>query len=798
MADGHDPETAPGAGAPGAELPGAAGPFVGRSVRRTEDRRFLTGTGHYLDDDRLPGEARAVVLRSPHAHAVIRSIDVREAKAMPGVVAVLTGEDVLADGLAPLPCWIRIPLKKGTSQAFPDRPALAVGRVRFVGDPIAMIVAETLEAARDAAERIAVDYDPLPAVVDLAAAVAPGAPLVHDDAAGNVDFVFEAGDRAATDDAFARAATVVSLDLVNNRVAPTPLEPRGAIGSWSEAEGYTLRVSSQGSHWIKDTLTGYVFKDVPPDKVRVITPDVGGGFGTKLFLTPEYLLVLWAARRTGRPVRWIADRSEGFLADTHGRDNLTHAELALDSDGCFLGLRMENLANMGAYLSEFGPTIPTADRMQEGAYAIPSVHILVKGVFTHTGPVDAYRGAGRPEALYMIERLVDRAGRITGLGPAEIRRRNFIPAAAMPYENRLGHRFDSGDFQRLLAEALRDADAEGFAARRAAAEDRGRLRGLGIASYVNVCAGEPPIQAMVQLDEGDVVTVTVGTHSNGQGHETAYAQIVADRLGVAFDRVRVRQGDTAWLPAGSVTAGSRSIPVGGVATVIAADEAVEDGRAVAAVLLEADGADIAYGGGTYRVAGTDRTVSLFTVAEAARRGHDGLPMRTPAPLRGEGAFDPPAGTYTNGCHAAEVEVDPETGAVRICRYTAVDDFGRLVNPALVAGQVAGGVAQGIGQALMESVRYDAASGQLLSATLLDYALPRAGDLPAFGLRTIEIPCLTNPLGLKGVGESGAVAAPPAIVNAVLDALAPLGVEGLDMPLTPDTVWAAIAAARPPY
>ena len=683
MADRHEPLQAPGGIPPG--MPSSRTPLVGQSVPRSEDRRFITGAGRYLDDLRFPGEAHAFILRSPHAHARIVSIDTAAAAAMPGVVAVLTGADVVADRLPPIPCYVRIPLREGTSQAFPERPALAVGKVSFVGDPVAMVIAETPGIARDAASRIAVDYAPLPSVTDLAAAVAPGAPLVHDAAPGNVDFVFEAGDAAAADAAFAGAARVVSLELVNNRVAPTPLEPRGAIGHWSDEEGYRLHVSCQGPHWIKDTLTAHVFRDTPAERVRVIAPDVGGGFGTKLFLTPEYVLVLWAARKTGRSVRWIASRSEGFLADTHGRDNLTRAALALDGEGRFLGLRMENLANMGAYLSEFGPTIPTGDRMQEGAYVFPAVHIVVKGVFTNTGPVDAYRGAGRPEATYMIERLVDRAGRETGLGPVEIRRRNFVPAAALPYAYRLGHRLDSGDFGRVLGEALAAAGVPDFPRRRADSEDRGLLRGLGVSCYVNVCAGEPAIQAMVRFDPGDIVTVIVGTHATGQGHETAYAQMVADRLGVAFDRVAVRQGDTAWLPAGSVTAGSRSIPVGGVASVAAADKAVEAGREIAAALLEVAAADIAYGDACYRVVGTDRTISLFEVAAAARAGHAALPARAPAALRGDATFDPPAGTYTNGCHIAEVEIDPETGYVTVLRHTAVDDFGRLVNPALVAG-----------------------------------------------------------------------------------------------------------------
>jgi carbon-monoxide dehydrogenase large subunit len=761
-------------------------PSIGQSVHRKEDRRFITGEGAYLDDLAFPGACRAFIVRSPHAHANIRRIEAAAARAAPGVVAVLTGEDVRADGVPPLPCCVRIALKPGTKQQFPDRFILARERARYVGDPVAVIVAETIEQAKDAADLVTVDYDVLPFVSDPARAADPGAPRLHDAVPHNLNFTWEAGDAAATDAAFAGADRIVSIDLINNRVAPTSLETRGAIGAWDDEAGYTLYLSSQGSHWIKDTLCRYVLTDVSEEKVRVVTPDVGGGFGAKLFLTPEYVIVLWAARRLGRTVRWIAERKEGFLSDTHGRDNVTRAEMAVAADGRFLGLRVRTIANMGAYLSEYAPTIPTGDRMHEGAYVVPAVHVEVKGVFTNTGPVESYRGAGRPEATYMIERLVDRAGRETGLGAIEIRRRNFVSAAAIPYASRLGHLYDSGDIPRLLEEALADADWTGLAGRRAEAASRGRLRGLGVSSYIGVCAGEPVVQAQLRFEPGDVVAVVLGTQSSGQGHKTAYSQIVADQLGISMDSVDIRQGDTAWMKAGSVTAGSRSITLGGIAATRAAEAAVAAGKSKAAQLLEADERAIAFQDGRYAVLGANRSVGVFDVANALRG--DGVA------LGGEGEFTPTVGTFTNGCHVCEIEIDPETGSTEIVRYVAVDDFGRIVNPMLVAGQVHGGIAQGIGQALLEGVFYDA-TGALATPSLNDYALPIAASVPTMSTRCIEIPCLTNPLGTKGAGEAGAIAAPPAVINAIVDALWPFGVRNVDMPATPARVWRAIEAGK---
>ncbi len=756
---------------------------IGQPVRRKEDRRFITGSGRYLDDIAFPGEVFAYVLRSPHGHAAIRSIDVAAAKSAPGVLAVLTGADAEADGVRPVPCLAPVAVKPGTPpQNFPRRTVLATDRVRHVGDAVALVIAATRDEAKDAAERIAVEYAALPAVVDIRAAVAPGALQIWPEAPGNVNFVWADGDRQKTEAAFAKATRVIGVELVNNRIVPNSMEPRGAIGVHDPAEGgYTLYASSQGAHLLKEILTGAILPDTDPAKIRIITPDVGGGFGMKIFVYPEYVMVLWAARRLGRPVHWIAERSEGFVSDTQGRDHVTKAELALDRDGKFLGIRVATLANLGAYLSNFGPIIPTeaGKGMQTGVYAISAAYVEVTGVFTNTVPVDAYRGAGRPEAAYMLERLVDRAGRETGLGAAEIRRRNFIPAAAMPYKTALGLTYDSGDFAGNLDAALRAAQWEGFAARKAEAARRNRLRGIGLSYYIEVCGGAPGVPALLRFESDDTVTLFVGTQSNGQGHETAYAQIVAERLGIPFERITLRQGDTAAMKSGSFTGGSRSVPVGGVAARMAADVAIDKGKPLAADLLEAAAADIEFRAGTYVVAGTDRMVDIFAVARAAG----------PEKLEGEAAFAPEVATFPNGCHVCELEIDPETGAVAIVNYTVVDDFGEVINPLLLGGQVHGGIAQGIGQALLERVVYDR-DGQLLTGSFTDYAMPRAREMPAFDFRWNVIPCRTNPLGIKGCGEAGAIGAPPAVINAVIDALAERGVD-IDMPATPERLWRAL-------
>ena len=757
---------------------------IGQTVLRKEDHRLLTGGGRYIDDIRLPGEAVAYILRSPHAHAAITGVETGAARAVKGVIAVLTGADAEQDKLSRVPCVAHVT----PDMVDPVRPVLATDRVRHVGDPVAAVIAESLAAARDAAELIEVGYEVLPAVTDVAAATAAGAPQIWPQAHGNRSFVWRDGDRAKTDAVFARASHTAKVEIVNNRLVPNSMEPRGAIAQYDKADGsFTLHVTSQGPHLLKDALVSAVFPGHPPEKFRVVSPDIGGGFGMKAFLYPEYILALWAARRLGRPIRWIEDRGEAFLADIHGRDNLTRAEIAMDGNGKFLAIRVHTLANMGAYLSMFGPYIPTlaGQGMHVGVYDFAAASVEVEGIFTNTTPIDAYRGAGRPEAAYMVERLVNEAARVMRLPPAEIRLRNFIAPAKLPFKNALGHTYDSGNFPTLLKRALEKAGAEGAAKRKQEALARGKLRGFGISYYVECCGGAPGVPAMTRFEPDGTVSVLVGTLSNGQGHETAYSQIAAERLGVPFESIRVIQGDTALLKTGSFTGGSRSVPVGGVAARMACDEAIAKGKASAAELLEAAEADIGFVEGRYVITGTDRSVGILDVARRVE-------ARTGAALSGAADFLPAAPTYPNGCHVCELEVDRETGAVAITGYTVVDDFGEVVNPLLLAGQVHGGIAQGIGQALLEEVRFDD-SGQILSASFMDYAMPRADNLPSYDFSWEVVPCKTNPLGIKGCGEAGTIGAPPAVINALLDAMAPLGVTDLQMPATPRRIWEAMHA-----
>ncbi|MBI1209698.1 MAG: molybdopterin-dependent oxidoreductase [Azospirillum sp.] len=763
---------------------------IGQAVPRTEDARLLTGRGRYTDDIRLDRQTYACFLRSPHAHAELRAIETARATAAPGVLAVFTGEDLETDYIGNLRCLVDLKQSDGTPLKTPPRPALALRRVRHVGEPVAMVVAETAEAARDAAELIEVDYDPLPAVVETRAALDPAAPGIWPEAPGNLCFEWQRGDRAATDAAFARAARVIALDLVNNRLVPNSMEGRAALGDIDKTGRMTLYVSSQGVHGLQKQLAEDIFHD-KPERIRVVTTDVGGGFGMKLFLYPEYVMVLYAARWLQRPVKWAAERIESFLSDDHGRDNLSHVELALDRDGHFLALRVDTVANLGAYLSNFAPYIPThaGTAMLAGVYTTPAIDVRVRGVFTNTAPVDAYRGAGRPESAYIVERTVDFAARRLGLDPAELRRRNFIPPSAMPFETALGSTYDSGDFARTLDTALAAGDAAGFPDRRAAAKLRGRLRGLGLASYIESCAGGGPELATLEVGGDGKVTVLIGTQSNGQGHETAYKQIVASRLGVAPDDITVVQGDTDRIRWGSGTGGSRSVPVGGASLAESVRKVIERATPKAAELLEAAAVDVEFRDGSFAIAGTDRTVSLRAVAAAAAPKGGG-----PA-FSEESRWRPPANTYPNGTHLCEVEIDPETGGVKVVRYTVVDDFGVVINPALVAGQVHGGVVQGIGQALLESCVYDAESGQLVTASFTDYAMPRADHVPPIDFHLECVPCQTNALGMKGAGEAGAIGAPPAVINAVVDALAEFGVEHIDMPVTPEKLWRTIRDAR---
>ncbi|MDN3517850.1 xanthine dehydrogenase family protein molybdopterin-binding subunit [Aquisalimonas lutea] len=753
---------------------------VGQPVSRVEDARLVTGHGRYIDDITLPGQLHAAVLRSPHAHAAIRAVDTSAAARMPGVAAVITAEDLQHAGIGDLPCLARVRNRDGSPRADAPRPALAREYVRFVGDPVAMVVAESAAVATDALERIDVDYAVLDAVTDTAGALEPDAPQIREAVPGNLCFDWEKGDAEAVEAAFRRAERVVSLDLVNNRVVASPMETRGAIGAVDDRGRLVLHVSSQGAHLLRNLFAKHVF-GIPAEELHVVTPDVGGGFGMKIFAYPEYVLVLYAARRLGRPVKWIGQRAEAFLGDVHGRDHVSHADMALDAEGRFLGLRVRTVANLGAYLSNFGPFIATdaGAAMLAGCYTTPAIHVSVRGAFTNTSPTDAYRGAGRPEAAYLLERLVDKCGRETGLGPVAIRRRNFIRAEQMPYTTALGSTYDTGDFARNMDDALALADWDGVEARRQAARGRGRRRGIGMATYIEASAGGSPEAARVQVDGAGGVTVFVGTQSNGQGHETAFTQLVCERFGVAPEQVRVVQGDTDRVASGGGTMGSRSIPVGGAAVQGAADRVIEAATERAAEMLEVAAADVAFRDGRFRVAGTDLERSFTEVARFA------------APADGSAAFDenaewgPERATYPNGTHICELEVDAATGGVELLAYTVVDDFGTTLNPRLLEGQVHGGIAQGVGQALMEHCVYDDDSGQLVTGSFMDYTMPRAADLPPIAFRLNCVPSTTNALGMKGAGEAGAIGAPPAVINALVDAL---GVDHVDMPATPLALW----------
>jgi carbon-monoxide dehydrogenase large subunit len=769
---------------------------IGQPVRRVEDRRFITGHGNYVDDIQRPRQTHSFMLRSPHAHARIAAIDAAPALSAPGVIAVFTGEDLTRDGIGPIPCLSAVTNRDGSPSMLPPHPAIARGRVRHVGDTVAMVVAESAAAARDAAELIAVDYEPLPASVDTARALDPGQPQVWDEAPGNLCFDWEIGDRAAVERILAGARHRISLELVNNRIVVNSMEPRGAIGEYDRGEdSYTLWSSTQGSHFLRNLLANSVFK-VPENRIRVVTRDVGGGFGMKLFLYPEHILVLWAAKKVGRPVKWTPDRADAFMTDTQGRDNVTRLELALDDELRFQALDVGLVANMGAYLSNFAPEIPTGSGavMHSGVYAIPAIHVGVKGVFTNTVPVDAYRGAGRPEAAYAIERLVDYAARQLGVAPEELRRRNFIKPEAMPYQTALGLNYDSGEFARNLDQALAAADLAGLSARRAEARARGRYRGLGHAVYIEQSGFPPDEFAELRFDQSGTLTILMGTQSSGQGHQTAYTQLAAERLGIDPDKVRVLQGDTAAISFGRGTGGSRSIPVGGASLVQAADKLIAKGRRIAAHLFETAEADVEFADGVFSVAGTDRRLGIEEVARAAFDPARQAPGVEPG-FDESGHFTPPQPTFPNGCHVCEVEIEPDTGHIEILRYLVVDDFGTVINPLLLAGQVQGGVAQGVGQAMLERTVFDPETGQLLTGSLTDYCIARAEDLPAIEFAYNIVPCRTNPLGVKGAGEAGAIGAPPALVNAVVDALAELGIAHLDMPLTPERVWQAIHAAE---
>jgi carbon-monoxide dehydrogenase large subunit len=783
-------------------------PHIGESLRRKEDYRFLTGAGQYTDDIVLANMAQCYFVRSPHAHAKIRSIDKTAALAAPGVIGILDGQDVAADKINGLPCGWLITSTNGEPMKEPPHPILAFEKVRYVGDHVVMVVAETYEQARNAAELVVVDYEPLAAVVDVRDAQAPGAPVIHDIATNNQCYKWAIGDKAAVDATFANAAHVTKIDLVNNRLAPNPMEPRAAIGHYNRAgDDYTLYVSNQNPHVERLLLTAFVM-GLPEHKVRVIAPDVGGGFGAKIYLYAEDVCLTWASKKLNRPIKWNCDRSEAFLSDAHGRDHVTHAELAMDPDGKFLGFRVHTDANLGAYLSTFSTAVPTIlyATLLAGQYKTPQVYVEVDSWFTNTAPVDAYRGAGRPEATYLLERIVSRAAWEMGLSQDEIRRRNFI--TEFPYQTPVALQYDTGDFHACLKQANDLADVAGLEQRKAQSKAKGLLRGLGYSSYIEACGLAPSnvagaLGARAGLFEcGEVrvhptgsVTVFTGSHSHGQGHETTFAQVVAARLGLSPDQVDIVHGDTGRVPFGMGTYGSRSISVGGAAIMRALDKIEAKAKKIAAHLMEASDADIDFAGGEFKVKGTDKMVTFGQVALTAYVPHN-YPLDKLEPGLNETAFyDPTNFTFPAGTYICEVEVDPATGQVRVDRFTAVDDFGTIINPMIVEGQVHGGLVQGIGQALMEHCVYDRETGQLLTGSFMDYAMPRADDFPAFTIGHVCTPCTTNPLGTKGCGEAGAIGSPPAVMNAVLDALAPLGVKDLDMPASPNRVWNAIQQAK---
>jgi aerobic carbon-monoxide dehydrogenase large subunit len=776
--------------------------FIGQSVERREDGRFLTGRGQYTDDITLQHQSYAYFLRSPYAHARIKSLSTTAAEKAPGVLGIFTGEHFKAVG--GLPCGWLINNIDGTPMKEPRHPVLADGKVRYVGDRVALVVAESVEQAKAAAALIEVDYDELPAVVDTATATAATA-NVHDDAPGNQCYLWQIGDGEGVDAAIKSAAHVTTLSFRNNRLIPNAMEPRAANASYNaNSEEYTLYVANQNPHVERLLMCAFVL-GIPEHKMRVVAPDVGGGFGSKIFLYGEETALVWASKQVGRPIKWTCERSEAFLSDAHGRDHVTTADLALDKDGKFLALRVNTKANMGAYLSTFASAVPTIlyATLLAGQYATPKIHATVQAVFTNTAPVDAYRGAGRPEATYVVERMVETAAHEMGLDPAEIRRRNFI--TTFPYATPVGLTYDTGDYDATMRRAIELADVAGFAARKAASEAKGLKRGLGYSAYIEACGIAPSsvagaLGARAGLFEaGEVrvhptgkVTIFTGSHSHGQGHETTFAQVVADKLGIPMEDISIEHGDTGKVLFGMGTYGSRSLAVGGTAIVKAVDKIIAKGKKIAAHLMEAADTDVIYEGGQFKVAGTDKAVPFASVSLTAYVPHN-FPHDKLEPGLNENAFyDPSNFTYPAGSYICEVEVDPATGKTTIERMTACDDFGNVINPMIVEGQVHGGLAQGIGQALLEQGVYDTDSGQLLTGSYMDYAMPRADDLPSFTVETAKgTPCTHNPLGVKGCGEAGAIGSPPAVINAICNAL---GVKDVPMPATPYTVWQAARKA----
>ena len=762
---------------------------IGQTATRYEDDRLLSGEGRYVEDVYIEGQCYAAFVRSPHAHAKITSIDTADASSLPGVLAIYTVADLKAEGIGDIPCMAPASNKDGSNCIMPPRPALAEDRVRYVGDAVAVVIAENRSQALDAVEAVWIDYDLLPAVVETNQAMADNANLVWGEAAKNQCFDWEDGDADATNKAFAEASHVVELELVNNRLVPTSMETRGAVAAIEEDTGrLTLCVSCQGVHVMRSLLATQIF-NVAEEDIHVTCNDVGGGFGMKIFLFPEYVCQLFAARKLGRAVKWISERSEAFMSDSHGRDHVSHLKVALDSDAKILGLQVNTVANLGAYLSNFAPFVATSAGvpMLVGCYAVPAAYVEVQGVFTNTSPVDAYRGAGRPEAIYAIERLLDVAAFDLGISPDEIRKRNFIREEQMPFSTPLGSNYDSGNFQQNLEDALKLSNWDDFESRRKAAKSRGKLLGIGLASYIERCAGGSPEQARLEVANDGHITLYIGTLSNGQGHETAFRQILCERLGVAFEEVSIVQGDSDLIETGGGTMGSRSVPVGGAAISSVSEKIIEKAKLIAAELLETAISDVEFDNGVFRIIGTDRVQTFHEVAKAAATDDD-------VAFDEKESFAPEEATYPNGTHVCELEIDKATGKIEIVDYTVVDDFGHVINPLLLEGQVHGGIGQGLGQALLESCQYESDSGQLLSASFMDYTMPRADDFPPIRFDLNKVPCKTNPLGIKGAGEAGAIGAPPAIINAIVNALKDHGVRHVDMPVTPNRLWNIMQSA----
>jgi carbon-monoxide dehydrogenase large subunit len=777
---------------------------IGARVARKEDKRFITGGGRYTDDMVVPGMKHAVFVRSPYAHADIKKIDVKAAKAMPGVIAVLTGKELKADGVGNLICGWMIHSKDGTPMKMGAWSPLAVDRVRYVGDAVVIVIADTKGQARDAAEAVEITYKERKAVTDTVSALKPGAPQLHPEAEGNLIFDWELGDAKSTDAALANAAHITKMHIINNRLVPNAMEPRATLGHYDKAEDhYTCWTTSQNPHVARLVMSAF-YNIAPENKLRVIAPDVGGGFGSKIFIYPEEVVCLWASKKAGVPVKWVADRTESFLTDAHGRDHVSEVQMAFDKDNRIIGLKVDTIANFGAYMSLFSSSVPTYlyATLLSGQYNIPAIHANVRAVYTNTAPVDAYRGAGRPEATYLVERTVETAARELGISPGELRRKNFI--TQFPHQTPVIMAYDAGDYSASLDAAMKAADYAGFEKRRAEAKKRGKLRGIGMSNYIEACGIAPSAavgslgagvglweSAEVRVNAVGTIEVLTGSHSHGQGHETTFAQLVNQRFGVSIDSVSIVHGDTDKVQMGMGTYGSRSGAVGMSAIVKALDKVEAKAKKIAAHLMEADEGDIVIENGELKVAGTDKKVPWFQMALAAYTAHN-LPAGMEPGLKETAFYDPSNFTFPAGCYICEVEVDPDTGVTEIIQFVAADDFGNIINPMIVEGQVHGGIAQGVGQALLEGAHYDAASGQLITASYMDYTMPRADDLPSFQISHQNTPCPGNPLGIKGCGEAGAIGSPPAVINAITDAI---GNNDLLMPATPERVWAAINAAK---